>query len=67
MVINVESSHCYGNFELFVSQVQKVLKPDGIFAYTDFRTPEQYEEVKKVFERTGWIVEKEEDITVNVI
>ena len=41
MVINVESSHCYGNFPKFVDEVYKVLKPGGIFAITDFRSTEE--------------------------
>jgi SAM-dependent methyltransferase len=35
IVINVESSHNYQNFPLFFNQVKRVLKPDGIFLYTD--------------------------------
>lgn len=35
IVINVESSHCYENPELFFNEVKRVLKPDGIFLYTD--------------------------------
>ena len=30
VVINVESSHCYGNFKEFVKQVDRVLKPGGL-------------------------------------
>ena len=37
MVINVESSHCYGNFKEFVRQVDRILKPGGSFIFTDFR------------------------------
>ena len=39
-VLNVESSHCYGNFEQFCDQVYKALKPEGYFVITDFRTVE---------------------------
>lgn len=38
IVINVESSHCYGNFEKFTESVKKILKDDGSFVLTDFRT-----------------------------
>ena len=51
LVVNVESSHCYGNFKVslhnnnniilflqnFVQQVDKFLKPGGLFCITDFR------------------------------
>jgi ubiquinone/menaquinone biosynthesis C-methylase UbiE len=35
IVINVESSHCYKNFEMFFKEVNRVLKPNGLFLYTD--------------------------------
>ena len=36
-VINVEASHCYPDFSLFLSEVARVLKPGGYFLYADFR------------------------------
>ena len=36
-VINVEASHCYPDFPLFLSEVARVLKPGGHFQYADFR------------------------------
>ena len=36
VILNVESSHCYPDFDRFLSEVWRVLKQDGIFAYTDF-------------------------------
>jgi len=35
IIINVESSHNYQNFPLFFNEVKRILKPDGIFLYTD--------------------------------
>ena len=43
MVINVESSHCYGNFKEFVKQVDRILKPGGLFIFTDFRDLKEIE------------------------
>jgi len=37
IIINIESSHCYGNFPKFIAGVEKLLKPDGLFVITDFR------------------------------
>lgn len=37
LVINVESSHCYGNFANFVRGAASVLKKGGYFLITDFR------------------------------
>ena len=36
-VINVESSHCYGNMNQFVNEVVRVLKPGGYFSWVDLR------------------------------
>jgi fatty-acid O-methyltransferase len=36
-VINVESSHCYPHFDRFLSEVSRVLRPGGVFLYTDTR------------------------------
>ena len=36
-VVNVEASHCYRNFPLFLAQVARVLRPGGHFLYADFR------------------------------
>ena len=35
IIINVESSYNYENYPLFFNGVKRVLKPDGIFLYTD--------------------------------
>jgi ubiquinone/menaquinone biosynthesis C-methylase UbiE len=37
VVINVESSHCYGHVERFFAEAARVLRPGGWFLYTDFR------------------------------
>ena len=36
-VINVEASHIYPNFERFLGEVARVLRPGGHFLYADFR------------------------------
>ena len=36
-IINIEASHCYPHFDLFLSEVARVLKPNGKFLYADFR------------------------------
>jgi fatty-acid O-methyltransferase len=35
VVTNIESSHCYPNREAFYSEVRRVLRPGGVFCYTD--------------------------------
>ncbi|GIS42930.1 MAG: hypothetical protein Ct9H90mP15_09700 [Candidatus Neomarinimicrobiota bacterium] len=36
VIINVESSHCYPSIPQFLSEVKRVLKPGGFFAWTEF-------------------------------
>jgi len=66
LVFNIESSHCYTDKGKFFSEVQRVLKPAGIFLIADFRMPVNYNKflqlVKKYFQLT-----KEVDITENVV
>ena len=61
VVLNVESSHCYDKFEKFVTEVRRVLKPRGIFNYTDFR-PDPRECMRKYFK-----INVHEDISTNVM
>ncbi len=37
VVINIEASHCYGEFSQFLEEVARVLRPGGFFLYADFR------------------------------
>eukprot|EP01015_Nassula_variabilis_P023586 TRINITY_DN4433_c0_g1_i11.p1 TRINITY_DN4433_c0_g1~~TRINITY_DN4433_c0_g1_i11.p1 ORF type:complete len:256 (+),score=45.21 TRINITY_DN4433_c0_g1_i11:66-833(+) len=66
IVINVESSHCYGNFPRFVNEVEKVLKTGGYFITTDFRANDKIAEWKIDLESGSLKIVHEEDITVNV-
>ena len=35
VVLNLESSHCYGQFGRFLAEVTRVLKPSGLFCFAD--------------------------------
>ena len=62
ILINVESSHCYKNFWMFFNEVKRVLKPGGLFLYTDCGVIIQnFEKYSKLFN-----VIKKIDITKNV-
>ena len=50
IVMNVESSHCYPSIPQFFSEVKRVLKPGGLFAWTDI-CPEQVFGKKDVYAR----------------
>jgi ubiquinone/menaquinone biosynthesis C-methylase UbiE len=38
VVINIESSHCYQSIAKFLSSVHRVLRPNGYFAFAEFRS-----------------------------
>ena len=65
-VINVESSHCYQDTANFFREVNRVLRPDGYFLFTDFRPQESVFDTKQKLKNAGFTVVKEETITENV-
>jgi len=66
-IINVESSHCYGNIESFLSETCRVLKPKGFFLWADFRTRNEMEKLFKNFSKSDLSLIREKNITTNVI
>ncbi len=67
VVLNVESSHCYPDFTVFISEVSRVLKPSGHFIFCDFRPKEDKESLLKVFEELNLKVDLDVDITPNIL
>ncbi|KAM3131077.1 hypothetical protein pb186bvf_016775 [Paramecium bursaria] len=65
-VVNVESSHCYANFEQFIVQVTNHLRSGGIFAITDFREIEFLPQWEEQLKSTGLELLLREDITLSV-
>lgn len=66
-VINVESSHRYLHMDLFLNEVKRVLKPDGYFSFTDFRLTNEIDTLHKQIVKAGFSIEKQENITENVV
>lgn len=50
VVVNVESSHCYGNMSAFVAEVARVLKPGGYLAWVDLRGPDMLVTTEQAFD-----------------
>ncbi|HEX6222918.1 MAG TPA: class I SAM-dependent methyltransferase [Chryseolinea sp.] len=67
VVLNVESCHAYGNVEKFISEVKRVLKPEGVLALVDFRDAEQMNVLRKLLKGSGLQFIAEENIGSNVI
>lgn len=67
VVYNVESSHCYGNMQGFITEVIRVLKPGGFFAWADLRTRALMEADDKLFMHSPLKLLHKENITLNVL
>lgn len=66
-VINVESSHCYGNMSKFVKEVARILKPGGFFSWVDIRGSSTITDTENVFIIPELSLIHESIITPNVI
>jgi SAM-dependent methyltransferase len=66
-ILNVESSHCYGSMDRFLSEVARVLRPGGHFLWADMRHPDQREIVRSQFHRAGLEIIAETNIAPNVV
>ena len=66
-VINVESSHCYGNMKKFLNEVYRVLKKGGHFTWVDLRGKDMVIDTESAFEGVDLKCIHEQTITSEVI
>ncbi len=67
VVINVESSHCYGSIPCFLAEVSRVLKPGGHFLLTDIRLKDELPNLKQQISACSLSLLEEMDITNHVV
>lgn len=67
IVVNIESSHCYGNVAAFAREVARVLKPGGLFALADMRSTGMVEELDLVLLSSGLEMVNKRDLTSGVV
>jgi SAM-dependent methyltransferase len=67
VVLNIESSHCYPEFEPFLEEVRRVLRPGGHLLFADFRFETPVEDLERAFERARLAVIERRDITEPVL
>ena len=67
VVINVESSHCYGSMDAFLGQVKRVLRAGGYFLFADLRSKKNIDVLRKALYISGLTLIKETDITQNIV
>ena len=66
-VINIESSHCYPSMAKFLVEVHRVLRPGGSFLFADLRSCDGLDALHGQFEASPLNLEREDDITANVL
>jgi SAM-dependent methyltransferase len=67
VVLNIESSHCYGELHGFLREVRRVLRPTGYLLYADFRLCAELETWRKQLLGAGFTLVEERDITAGVV
>jgi ubiquinone/menaquinone biosynthesis C-methylase UbiE len=66
-VLNVESSHRYDKFSIFLAEVYRVLKKGGYLLLTDFRYDYDMQAMKKDMEVSGFEILQYEIINTQVV
>lgn len=66
-VINVEASFCYGDFKKFLSEINRVLRPGGVFLFADLRFEEELAAWFAALEGSGLHAVERQDISENVL
>jgi SAM-dependent methyltransferase len=67
VVLNVESSHCYGRIGDFFAEVRRVLRPGGAFLYADFRPLGELDAWRAALGAAGLRIEAERDLSPGVL
>ena len=66
-VVNVESSHCYGDQAAFVAEVARVLRPGGVFSWADIRAEGMMPATEAAFDHPDLELLSAETITPGVL
>ncbi|MGE6742044.1 class I SAM-dependent methyltransferase [Allorhizobium pseudoryzae] len=67
IVVNIESSHCYGDVAAFAREVGRVTKPGGWFTFADMRGRNSIAELDAQLAASGMELVESRDITSNVV
>ena len=67
IVVNIESSHCYGRMDRFVAEAARVLRPGGTLTWADLRSPAMLPALDAAFAHPGLKLESAATLTPGVL
>lgn len=67
IVVNIESSHCYGDVSAFAREVARVLKPGGWFTFADMRGKAAVADLRQQLAVPGLQLRTECDLSAGVV
>ena len=67
VVVNIESSHCYGDVAAFAREVERVLAPGGWFTFADMRGRSALPQLRQQLAIPGMTLLSETDLSKGVI
>ncbi|MFL5587522.1 MAG: class I SAM-dependent methyltransferase [Ktedonobacteraceae bacterium] len=67
VIVNIESSQCYGSIPRFLGEVYRILRPNGYFLFADHRSKEGVEILRRQVTNSDLALLKEEKINANVL
>jgi SAM-dependent methyltransferase len=67
IVVNIESSHCYGDVAAFAREVARVLAPGGWFSFADMRGRSTLPLLRQQLAAPGLVLHSETDLSQGVI
>jgi ubiquinone/menaquinone biosynthesis C-methylase UbiE len=67
ILVSVESSHRYENFDKFISEVYRVLRKGGLFLFADYRSKRKFPTCRMIIEMAQFTIIKEEIINQQVV
>jgi ubiquinone/menaquinone biosynthesis C-methylase UbiE len=67
IVLNIESSHCYGDVAAFAAEVERVLKPGGWFGWVDMRPKDSVDKTDAILHRPTFERRRAENISKDVV
>ncbi|MGZ0189141.1 MAG: class I SAM-dependent methyltransferase [Alphaproteobacteria bacterium] len=67
IVLNIESSHCYGDVAAFVRETARVLKPGGSFSWVDMRSDAMVQDTDRILLHADFRLDRAEILSADVV